>query len=359
LFEDDPGRGVEIEKALKRAVGAEFRIERFEAPDTDEAGTYEDRLREALKGKRADSLTIIVTDRDLSALKNYRGLSEATVSKVAADLSVPVCVYAAGKDDSLLERHRSGGGGKILLDSSDPGTMARRVRVLAHGFRQLREVVARITKSKKMRQKYHGPATVLAEMLEAPEVVDQLSLYTRGDQRMISGLTPVQSRPGKVSQSPEDVRSIALALGVWLYDSILRFPGVILGWTAAASFLEIEPSAMKDAAVRRTFAKAQYKGPFSDTEEPRWWRHRLVELLKSKDVPDGGALVKKVTGKRPKPCLCSVDNKAPAGFLCVMTEKPVCDAHSVAQVGWLPRGADLARVRRDYYDEIGPWVGMS
>jgi hypothetical protein len=200
---------------------------------------------------------------------------------------------------------------------------------------------------------------VLAELLKAREVVDQLALYTRGDQRMIAGVTP--SDPKKPGQTADDVRSVALALGVWLYDSILRFPGVILDFTSTASFLGIEPNALKEADVQAVFKEALYKGPFAETAEPRWWRHRLVELLNRNNVSDhdGALLVKNETRKTVKPCACSYDKKAPAGYFCVMTETPVCDEHSVGQVSWLPRGADLARVRTDLYEQIGPWVGMS
>jgi hypothetical protein len=109
----------------------------------------------------------------------------------------------------------------------------------------------------------------------------------------------------------------------------------------------------------KPFAAALYHGPFADPRDPRWWRHRLVELLHDSGVADGRSLVKKATGTAPMPCKCAVDQKSPAGFVCVMTNDPVCEDHSVAQISWLPRGADLARVRRDVFDEVGPWIGMA
>ncbi len=359
LIEDNPERGRQIEAALKAALKPSVIVERFDISTKVVKGAYEDRLMLTLKKREYSNLGLIVTDRDLSASTSYPGLSEAPISKVARQLSVPVCIYAAGKYDSFLERHRSGGGGRIILSSADLGAMARTVRVLADGFDRLRVLVEAISRSKRKRQKYQGPATVLAELLDAREVVDQLALYSRGDQRMIDGLTP--SRPTQIVPGglQTDVRSVALALGVWLYDSILRFPGVVLDRASGASFLGVEGKSLEKSDVMRAFEEAQYRGPFADPEEPRWWRHRLVELLKSKGAADGRAFIKKVTGKMPHPCVCSVDGKAPAGFLCVMTCKPVCEEHSVGQVGWLPRGADLARVTKDIYEKIGPWIGMS
>lgn len=355
LLEDTKGRQDTIARALKRAAKSTFQISQLEPGKDNEGGAYEDRLRRELESPRFKNLALIVTDRDLSQTKTYPGLSEAVVSKVAMELAIPVCVYTQGKGDSLLERQRSGGGGRILLESVDIDAMAAKVCVLAEGFLQIHEKVLAINKSKK-RSEIRGPASVLASLLGAPEVVDQLALYTRGDQRMIASLTP---RGHSSKQTPEDVRRVSHALGVWLYDSILRFPGVILGAAAAGSLLGIDQKAFVLPSVNAVFKEALYHGPFEDRSEPRWWRHRLVETLTAHDVSNGRDLVKRVVGKLPKPCQCSVDGKAPAGFLCVMTDKPVCDEHSVGQIGWLPRGADLARVRRDLYDQIGPWVGMS
>jgi hypothetical protein len=357
LLEDTPERGVAIEKALKKAAKKQFQVSRFVGDKTDaDRGAYEDRLHAEFASPKFKNLAMIVTDRDLSALPGYPGLSEAIVSRVATDLSVPVCVYAAGRNDSLIERHRSGGGGRILLDSADASSMAEKVCILADGFLKIRDVVLAVSKSKKMKADSRGPASVLARLLDAPEVTDQLALYTRGDQRMIAGLTP---RAVSATQTPDEIRRVSLALGVWLYDSVLRFPGVVLGAVAAGSFLGVDPEQLGQPNVAKVFAKAAYGGPFADDTEPRWWRHRLAELLTTNGVSDGRELIKKRTKKAVKACVCSVDKKAPAGFICVMTEQPVCEEHSAGQIGWLPRGADLARVRRDLYEEIGPWVGMS
>lgn len=369
LLEDDAKRGKQVEAALKAALSKRFHVERLDTGAPGDKRAYEDRLLSSLEGQQ---IALIVTDRDLSTMKNYPGLSEAPVSRVAAQLYVPLCVYASGKSDTFLERHRTGGGGRIILDPSDYDAMAHQVGVLAKGFIELRELVESIASTKKARSKYRGPASVLATMLHASDVVDHLALYTRGDQRMLDGLleeTSGRASKGKASKGrtstgkgsrarSETTARVALALGVWLYDSVLRFPGIILDLVAASSFLNIDQKQLVSPPIQKVFAGAEYKGPFADNTEPRWWRHRLADIIFKAEVADGRALIKKLTDKAPDPCRCSVDKKAPAGFVCVMTNAPVCEAHSVAEIGWLPRGADLARIRRDRFEEIGPWIGM-
>lgn len=359
LVEDEPTKGKDLEQKLRATLKPTFEVERLEIEEAEKVpGTYEDRIAKILRHKSYRDLTLIVTDRDISKSKRFPGLSETVVSKVAGLLAVPVGVYASGKPDTVLERQKSGGDGRIILDPRDYKAMSRRVGVLASGFVELHERVQLISGSKTQLKKYRGPASVLSELLNAPEVVDHLTLYTRGDQRMIAELMPLRSKKS-ASVASQDVKRIAVALGTWLYDSVLRFPGVILDRVAAGSFLGIEPGALQQDDVKKVFKDALYEGPFSEPGEPRWWRHRLVQLQETSGARDGRGLVKTKTGKSVKPCVCAVDRKSPAGFVCVVSGDPVCESHSVGQISWLPRGADLARVRRDLFEELGPWIGMS
>jgi hypothetical protein len=48
------------------------------------------------------------------------------------------------------------------------------------------------------------------------------------------------------------------------------------------------------------------------------------------------------------------------GFLCPFTHRPVCERAdcSVLSSSWIPQGADLSRVEREYYDEWAPLLGL-
>jgi hypothetical protein len=172
---------------------------------------------------------------------------------------------------------------------------------------------------------------------------------------MIAEMMPVKDASSEVVQH----QRVNTALGTWLYDSVLRFPGVLLESVAAASFLNIQPKQFRENAILKLFSSALYVGPFVDDENPRWWRHLLGDLLNESKSEDGRAFAAKKTKAEVAPCTCSVDHKSPAGFICAVTLKPVCKPHSVGQVGWLPRGADLTRVTKDIFDELSPWIGVS
>jgi hypothetical protein len=45
-----------------------------------------------------------------------------------------------------------------------------------------------------------------------------------------------------------------------------------------------------------------------------------------------------------------------AGYYCMLRELPVSFENSKGGLPWFPRGADLARVSRSAYEQLGPWL---
>jgi len=355
LFEDDPKDGKVVEKAIRAAVSRRFAFHRFAdvRDNSTNGGAYEDLLFAELMAPKFKKLQLIVSDRDLSKSARFPGLSEAVVSKVAARLGVPICIYAAGQMDSVIERQRSGGDGRLILDSQDKDAMGRTVAVIAAGFLDVSTKLAS-REIASLKRRAQGPATIMGSILDRPELADQLSLYATGDQKMIAELMPVSG----TGQDPYRKRRLHTVLGYWLYDSVLRFPGILVNEIAAASYLNIAPTAFAKPKVQAIFSRALYGGPFADSAKPRWWRDRLDDLIQAASVLDGKSLAEGKLGRRLKPCLCSVDAKTRAGFYCVISHKPVSQKNSRGNISWLPRGADLARVRNDLYDELAPWIGL-
>jgi hypothetical protein len=170
---------------------------------------------------------------------------------------------------------------------------------------------------------------------------------------MIAELMPVRGANDEVTLK----RRIPTALGYWLYDSVLRFPGIVVNEIAAASYLNIDAEQFRDRPrIQGLFSSALYQGPFADPKAPIWWRDKLDDLLQKAKAKDGRSLVHKVLKTTVKPCF---DGKKRAGYYCVVTGKPVSKENSRGQISWLPRGADLSRVRKDIYEELAPWIGLS
>jgi len=351
-FEDDDRQYSKLQSAVAKKRLKDFVVRRFMA-SSDGEGAYEDRLVQELRSSNYGDVRLIVCDRDLSTTKEYPGLSEAVVSKVANNLGVPICLYARGIADSVFQRQEAWGDGRIVLDCKKPDEMANKIVVLAKGFvevaNQLNEVL-RLTGDREPKT----PAEVVAAMLGDPGSADKIALYASGDQKMVSEILPF------VKKNKEKLRPrVPMLIGYWLYDSILRFPGLFVNRVAAASYLNIAVADfMKDLKIQELFKEALYKGPFADKEEPLWWRAKLDDIRQDARCSDGQELVEKKLKKSVKPCLCSVDKKSRAGWYCVVTEKPVSLDNSKGNITWFPRGADLSRIRKDVYEEIGPWLGL-
>lgn len=159
----------------------------------------------------------------------------------------------------------------------------------------------------------------------------------------------------------EDHRKDALrkrlpsVFGYWLYDSILRFPGILLNAIATASYLDIAERYFDKTDVQRLFRRALYRGPFEDDREPHWWRRALDDIVG--EAKNGNEFVtQKLDGRVPH-CLDSQTGK-PAGYYCMVKKVPVSKDNSLGNISWFPPGADLARVRKDIYEELGPWLGL-
>lgn len=351
LFEDNPTAGARIEAAIRASLPTDAELIRFAPKKETSDAAYEDRILAELFDSPYADATLIVSDRDLSATNEFRGLSEAVISKVANRLAIPMAVYASGYTDDLLERQRQFGDARIVVD---PATIGPSVAILVSGFAHLRRELPEILK-------IHGsnrprsPAGVMAHLLGQPELADQIALYGAGDQKMVSEVLPFAQE----KQRRKLEARLPCLLGYWLFDSILRFPGLLVNGVAAASYLNIAVKEFTtDSKIQGLFSSALYKGPFNDSANPVWWRSLLDQLVQAEDCIDGNEMACKLGGAKVAPCKCSVDEGKKAGWYCVATKQPVSLDESQGNISWFPAGADLARIRQDVYDEIGPWLGL-
>jgi hypothetical protein len=233
--------------------------------------------------------------------------------------------------------------------------MARKLCLLAEGFREISNILHRSLS--RTRGKVQTPASIMAAILARPELVDQIAMYATGDQAKVAEVLPFA---GKNTGDLDRLRKrLPTLMGYWLYDSILRFPGLLVNSVAAASYLNIAVEKFqKVEEVQKLFESALYSGPFKDSENPLWWRGALDDLLSEAGCQDGRALVQKHLQMTVAECRCSIDARKRAGFYCMATGTPVSAQSSKGNISWFPPGADLARIRNDVYDEIGPWVGL-
>jgi hypothetical protein len=357
LFEDDEEFGAKVEKAIRAKLPEHFALERFpldKSPTKGDKGPYEDMLAKALGRPPFRDVVLLVADRDLSA-SEWGGLSEAAIARVGQHLGVPMAWYARrGQVPSHLVIVRVPGDGRIELPNT-PGEIAHQVAVIARGFVDLERQLGSPSSSGRARPK--TPGELLATVLDEPAAGSHLDAYACGDQHVVAEFVGAGRHGGAARRSGEH-RRLVVALGVWIVDVVLKYPGVLLDDVAAASYLDIHQTDFASPGIRKLFRAAEWRNaPFVDPGTPRWWKTRLDALLAKNGVQLGAEMVQKRTGRRPKYCPCHVDGSLHAGYYCMVEQKPVSLQNSIGPIRWFPPGAVLARITRSVFDRVGPWLG--
>jgi hypothetical protein len=348
-FEDTSAVVDEILPALAGLIGDVAAVEHFVATkETDD--TFDTRLEAEIHERQAagKDIVMIVSDADLSRIPMFKGLSDTNVRKVSSVLGIPSAFYSSNLTGLSFLKADQAGDGRILLDKSDVKNLAGEVNALVRGFMTITAALSAI-KDSDQDTRPQDSAALLASLLGRPELENRVRLFISGDQRMGAEL---------LSSPDHDVRRQSSIFGTWIYDSLLKYPGLVVNAVAAASYLNISLAEFEDSNIRSLFDGAAYEGPFACESRQLWWRDQLDELLLEEDADDGAAFASIRTGRDVAPCKCSGSGEAPAGFYCMITKKPVSEEYSVGGISWFPPGADLARIVRTKYDELAPWLGI-
>jgi hypothetical protein len=357
LFEDIEQRRSEILKALKKHLKPDGEVTAFdgslfsESAD-DKQRMYEDRLENILRKPPYDGATLLVVDRDLSKSQSYdfRGLSVNAVATASKRLAIPICSYARQPElDDYEWRGRWEEGHIVLRVSEGDDELARRSALAARGFA---EIAAQLPQVMRVRAN-NSPAKILAALLGKPEYSDKITLYSVGDQNRLSEILPKAKQPRRQLQE-----RMTCFLGYWLWDSLLRYPGLLVNEVAAASYLNIATNSFRDSRVQAIFKEALYRGPFADSRKRQWWRGMLDDIVSRQNCADGLELARKKVTSTIKRSRCCVDPSKPAGYYCIISCQPVSLENSKGGFSWFPRGADLTRISKTKFDEYGPWLGV-
>lgn len=361
LFDDETKERDLISMALAKAFKATAEVVVFEAGARNRGKTFETMLISDLEPYLART-RLILCDQDLSKMNGYAGLSAETVTSVARDEGLSIGLYGRGNSDVMADRvkqKRKFLERRFFLEFGDASNLESFCAETVGIFQGCREVFDHVKGAvfsdfkRGVRAKRGTPSSLMCELLGRTEIQTRLSLYGAGDQQYLESLATVDA----IEEPRKACRNISSELSYWLWESILRFPGILLNKGAAASFLNIDPKHFETKPVRALFKGALYKGPFSNVDA-RWWRDDLQEILNQNRVENGLALAKARGLGHVTRCKCSVDPKIDAGYYCMLSDKPVSLKNSVGKIPYFPPGADLARIAIGEFEKVAPWAGL-
>lgn len=345
LFEDTVDNAKKLKENLS-AITDRFDVQIFSAKDLDSDDSFVERLGAELV--HYGRILLIISDMDLSKTDKFKGLTDAVVSRVAHELGIPTAFYSTALGGAEGRRLDQAGDGRILLGSTDYEKIAHRIGVLADGFLAINQIMQDVA-SIPVADRPKSAASLVARLIGRESASDRIDLYLSGDQRIAA----------EILSSPKDsiIARQSTIFGTWIFDSLMRYPGVLLNGVSAASYLNVSLGEFFKPEIFEIFKPALYHGPFADWKEPLYWREALDVMLMEDEKEDGLEFLTS-RGIKASRCQCSVEPDLDAGYYCMVTEAPVSFEKSVGNVSTFPPGADLARLSEPVFDELSPWLSV-
>jgi hypothetical protein len=308
------------------------------------------------------STALVVTDYDLTN-KGLRGLFGTAIVGWCQRQAIPVGNFSRAITKNLPREPN-------LFELRVPPTNDEAARYIANAFNGFRTIEKAIQEAPALHTK-PTLATVLAAVLKREHLDSQLALYMlRLGAANSSLIERLRELAGPQQPSfQERTRTVTYVLGHVLLNAILRFPGPILSKRALAAY--VATSDVEAEALGGLFKSGIYQGPFSD-DDAYYWREDVDVVLEQRaaqgeklNIDDIGdynrAVVEAALGRPLASHVCPRDGCGGrrGGFLCPFTFRTVCTRVdcSIAASGWIPQGAQLSRVEREFYDEWAPLLG--
>lgn len=315
--------------------------------------TGEDPL-EAFAEHLTDQLVLIATDQDLT--KTGAGLLGSSITTWAQNKFLPVCNFSR-QPQRRLPRERNFFELRVPREG-DEHDRARYITRMFHGFDQLRTHIAAADDPRPTSQ-------LLADAMDAPELQDDLAPFLSSVGSANSSFRQALLDPDAPLEGAERVNFLAFLFGHILVNAVLEFPGPILPKEVLCAYCAVDAVAAN--TLVDVFTSAAYIGPFSAPGE--FFVQRLVDAridqlaTALEDAPVevdayNRAAIEHQVGSLPRHN-CPRCRGERGGLWCPFTQRAVCNRSdcSVTSTAWIPRGASLCRVEKNYFDEWSPLLG--
>ena len=309
-----------------------------------------------------DSQTVLVaTDFDLSG-GGMKGLFGPTVVGWCKSRFIPVGDFSRANVTTLPSR-------PDLFELRIPLDERRAATFIGSAFRGFKEIRRRLVEGSTIVQSKTSPADVLAWLVGRPHLYSHMALYMA---RVGSDSGALMDRllpsDGSDKQSEDKIQILTYVLGHVLVNMILRFPGPILSDLALCAY--VATSLDESDRMDEIFRDARFGGPFGDSRS-YYWREEVDAILDSigEELADvqfeafgqfNRAVAEHATKGQLRTHDCVRCGGKEGGFLCPFTERAVCQRSdcSVPASSWIPQGADLCRIEKDFFDEWAPVLGF-
>lgn len=330
-------------------------IPRAEEPDT----------KAVFDSKIDESTVLVVTDYDLTS-QGVKGLFGLTIVGWCQKRSIPAGNFSRGNPTALPKEPN-------LFELRVPPTENEGAEFIASAFSGFHMIRSCIAAEPNLLTSKRSLAAVLAALLGKPHLDNQFALYMSrlgsANSALVQHLRDF-ANPAEAPGDSDKVQMLTYVLGHVLLNAILKYPGPILSERALCAYMATDEH--ESEALYGLFSNALYKGPFGGSGR-YYWREDVDAILdqlgsaipdvESEDFGDLNRAVVESALQRPLAAHgCERDGceGKKGGFLCPFTHRSVCQRAdcSVSASSWIPQGAQLSRVEREFYDEWAPILGL-
>lgn len=213
-------------------------------------------------------------------------------------------------------------------------------------------------------------AAVLAILLDKPQSESMFAAYMTKLGTANSALLQTIKQfaePNQLPTNEDKARLLTYVLGHVLVNAVLKYPGPIVSLDALCAYFG---TSLEEANVLSDlFDCARYGGPFGHTDRYYW--HEVVDTLLDDMAADlydqqfdsfaeyNRYVVERHLNRPLARHACARCDGIKGGFWCPFTMRAVCERGdcSVPASSWIPSGAQLSRVEKDFHDEWAPVLG--
>ncbi len=320
--------------------------------DTDARAVFEQHIDQ--------DTTFVVTDYDLTR-QGPTGLFGTSIVTWCQKRGIPVADFSRGDPGALPKAPDLF---EIRVPTDDTDAAARFVVAVAQGFSSIAEAIRGNDELLGKR----SPSAALAAMLGVPEDDGQFALY---GVRLGAASGALADQIIDIHDPSHDrkVRLLAYITGHLLLNAVLRFPGPIVSVRALKGYLGTDEADAAD--VTQLFATAAYTGPFARLDS-FFWVTRVDEVLDElrRNLPENieaetdGEIrrlaLERALNRELRRHGCPRCQGRNGGFWCPLTSRTVClrDDCSVGSNSWIPAGATVCRIEREFFEEWAPILGL-
>jgi hypothetical protein len=322
-------------------------------PNDDDGDIFD-----AFQKRLGDSTQLVITDWDLST--GARGLFGTSLMEWCKNLAIPAGDFSRGRPNALPKEPE-------LFELRVPVDHDDSTRFIVRTFRGFRTLRAAVSADDAV-AKRHSLARLLAELLGRPHLEGDFGLYM--SRLGASNASLIQQARSDDLDEVRKAQLITYILGHVLLNSVLRYPGPLLKDEALCAYFGTTVAEADTLAP--LFAEARYEGPFADAERIYWREtvdsilERLSEGMDDAEYADFGDFNRLVVERHldhrlaAHGCSREACGGLKGGFWCPFTTRPVCVRAdcSVPSSSWIPEGAQLCRVEREFYDEWAPIMAL-